>query len=177
MRALSPGGHVLNLFAYTCGFSVAAAAGGASAVTSVDLGKARLEAGKVNFALNGLALENHTFICDEAFAYLARAKRQGRVFDLIIIDPPTFARAKRPKRSFALEKDLRALLAEALAVLNPGGTMLVCTNSRKASKRWLLDQVAAAAGSRRFTVTGAPPLPDDFAVDPHHARSVLVRFS
>jgi 23S rRNA (cytosine1962-C5)-methyltransferase len=177
VREVAEGRHVLNLFAYTCGFSVAAAAGGAASVTSVDLSKSRLEAGKENFAINGLPLEPHTFVCSEVFAYFVRARRQGRLFDLIIIDPPTFARAKHPRRSFTLEKDLRPLVADALALLAPGGALLLSTNSRKASKHWLLDQVAAAAGSRPFAVTGAPPLPDDFAVDPDHAKSVLVRFS
>ncbi len=177
IRELADGRRVLNLFAYTCGFSVAAAAGRAATVTSVDLSKSRLEVGKENFAINGLPLDPHTFVCSEVFAYFVRAKRQGRLFDLIIIDPPTFARAKHPKRSFTLEKDLRPLVTEALALLAPGGVLLLSTNSRKASKRWLLDQVAAAAGTRPFAVTGAPPLPDDFAVDPDHAKSVLVRFS
>ncbi len=176
IRELADGRRVLNLFAYTCGFSVAAAAGGAASVTSVDLSKSRLEMGKENFAVNGLPLEPHTFVCSEVFAYFARARRQGRLFDLIILDPPTFARAKHPKRSFALEKDLGPLLTDALALLAPGGVLLLCTNSRKLSKRWLLDQVSAAAGTRPFAVTGAPPLPDDFAVDPDHAKSVLVRF-
>ncbi|MBN1510697.1 MAG: class I SAM-dependent methyltransferase [Phycisphaerae bacterium] len=177
IRELADGRRVLNLFAYTCGFSVAAAAGRAASVTSVDLSKSRLETGKENFRINGLPLEPHTFVCSEVFAYFARARRQDRLFDLIIIDPPTFARAKHPKRSFTLEKDLRPLVAEALTLLAPGGLLLLSTNSRKASKRWLLDQVSAAAGPRPFAVTGAPPLPDDFAVDPDHAKSVLVRFS
>jgi len=177
IRELADGRRVLNLFAYTCGFSVAAAAGGAASVTSVDLSKSRLEVGKENFAINGLPLDPHSFVCSEVFAYFVRAKRQGRLFDLVILDPPTFARAKHPRRSFTLEKDLRPLVTEALALLAPGGVLLLSTNSRKASKRWLLDQVGAAAGPRPFTVTGAPPLPDDFAVDPDHAKSVLVRFS
>jgi 23S rRNA (cytosine1962-C5)-methyltransferase len=168
--------HVLNLFAYTCGFSVAAAAGGAATVTSVDQQKSRLEQGKVNFGLNGLSVDNHSFICSEAFEYFTRARRQSKRFDLIILDPPTFARSKRPQRSFRIEDDLRRLIEEALTVLTSRGLMLISTNSRRASKRWLSAQVAAAAGSRRFT-TSELPLPVDFAVDRDHAKSLIVRFT
>jgi 23S rRNA (cytosine1962-C5)-methyltransferase len=176
VRELAAGKHVLNLFAFTCGFSVAAAAGDAASVTSVDLKKARLEQGKVNFRINGLPLDDHRFICSESFSYFERARRQERTYDLIIIDPPTFARSKKPRRTFAVEKDLRTLIAEALTVLNPGGHMLVSTNYRRITKRWLADQVALAAAARPFTVVGAPPLPVDFAVDRDHAKCVLVRF-
>jgi 23S rRNA (cytosine1962-C5)-methyltransferase len=168
--------RVLNLFAYTCGFSVAAAAGGATSITSVDLKKARLEQGKANFRLNGIPLDDHVFICSECHDYFERARRQQREFDLIILDPPTFARSKKPRRTFAIEKDLTDLLADALPVLNPGGHLLLSTNYRRATKRWLTDQVAQAASGRGFTVIGAPPLPVDYAMDRDHAKSVLVRF-
>lgn len=174
---LAAGRQVLNLFAYTCGFSVAAAAGGAAGVTSVDLKRTRLEQGKENFRLNGLPLDKHRFICSECHAYIERARRQQRTFDLIILDPPTFARSKKPRRTFAVEKDLGALIADALTVLDPGGLMLISTNFRRVTKRWLTDQVPLAAGPRGFTVIGAPPLPVDFAVDRDHAKCVLVRFS
>ena len=177
VRELAAGRRVLNLFAYTCGFSVAAAAGGAKEVTSVDLKKSRLEWGKLNLGLNGLPSDNHTFVCSEAFDYLARARRQGRTFDLMVVDPPTFARAKKPQRAFGVEKDVARLIAEALGVLAPGGLMLLSTNCRRVSKRWLCDQVAEAAGARRFSVVASPGLPVDFAVDRDHARTVIVRFA
>ncbi|UCG16819.1 MAG: class I SAM-dependent methyltransferase [Phycisphaerales bacterium] len=176
VRELAANRQVLNLFAYTCGFSVAAAAGGATAVTSVDQQKSRLEQGKVNFGLNGLPLDGHWFICSEAFEYFTRARRQSKQFDLIILDPPTFARSKKPQRAFRVEADLRRLIEEALTVLTSRGLMLISTNSRRASKRWLSAQVAGAAGSRRFT-TSELPLPVDFAVDRDHAKSLIVRFT
>ena len=112
------------------------------------------------------------------FAYLARARRQERSFDLIILDAPTFARSKRPARVFSIEEHLRPLVTEACGVLAPGGTMLVCTNIRSRSGRWLRDQIAAGAAEARrpFQITGTPAVPLDFAADPDHAKNVWVRF-
>jgi 23S rRNA (cytosine1962-C5)-methyltransferase len=176
VRALASDRRVLNLFAYTCGFSVAAAAGEARSVTSVDLKASWLEWGKANFELNGLPLDGHRFFCSEAFEYIRRAERQSSRFDLIVIDPPTFARSKRPRRTFSVAEDLCRLLGAALPLLAPQGLLLVSTNYRRVSKRWLVDQVRSAAGGRRFEVVGSPPLPVDFAADPDHAKSLLARF-
>lgn len=168
--------RVLNVFAYTCGFSVAAA-GGAASVTSVDVKRAHLEWGKENLGLNGLPLDVHTFIWSEAFDYFARAKRQGKQFDLIVLDPPTFARSKKPPRVFRVADDLSALIAAALTVAAPQALVLISTNCRQATKRWLADQVARAAEERHYTVVGGPPLPVDFAVDPDHSKRLLVRLA
>ncbi len=176
IRELAAGRRVLNLFAYTCGFSVAAAAGGADETVSVDLSVRHLEWGKQNFAANGINLDRHIFIRSDASSYLGRSARQERAFDLIVLDPPTFARMKKPRRTFTIGTGLRPILSEALAVLKPGGQLLVSTNSREHSARWLHTQVAEAAGGRRFDVVDAPPLPADFASDPDYAKSLIVRF-
>jgi len=179
VRELAAGKRVLNTFAYTCGFSIAAAAGGAARTVSVDLSKRALEWGKRNFAANGLSLDDHLFLCSEVFDYFKRARRQEQVFDLIILDPPTFSTSKEPRRVFSLASDLEPLIRAALEVLAPGGLVLLSTNNRTRSVAWLKEQAAKAAfgASRRFTVLGTPALPPDFAADRDYAKTVLARFA
>ena len=88
-------GSVLNLFAYTCSFGVAAAVGGSRTV-NVDLSKSALERGRRNFELNRLSLEGHRFLTDDAFDVLPRLARRGQRFDVIILDSPTFSGASWP---------------------------------------------------------------------------------
>lgn len=176
-RALSAGRRVLNLFAYTCGFSVAAALGGAEQVVSVDVSKRSLEWGKRNFTANGLDLGRALFICSDALDYFVRARRQGRLFDLVIVDPPTFARIKGTRRVFSIERDLDALLAAALERLTPGGQILLSTNHRGTSAARLEAALHAAAAPRRLTIEDRPRLPADFAGDAEYAKSLLARLT
>src|SRR5207249_5097550 len=85
--------RLLNCFAYTCSFSVAAASAGAQTV-NVDLSKKSLEHGRQNFVLNSLSTEGHKFIADDVRPVLRRLARRGEKFDVIILDPPTFSRTK-----------------------------------------------------------------------------------
>lgn len=178
VRSHARGKQVLNLFAYTCGFSVAAAAGGAASTVSVDVSVRNLEWGKRNFAANDLSLEDHLFIRDDAFEYFKRARRQQRRFDLMILDPPSFARSKKPRRAFEIKKHLGELIAESLTVLARDGQLLISTNNRQLSANWLAEQVTAAANraGRRFVVESRPQLPVDFAPDPAYQKSIWVRF-
>ncbi|MHC4696706.1 MAG: class I SAM-dependent methyltransferase [Planctomycetota bacterium] len=176
VRSLAGGRDVLNLFAYTCGFSVAAAAGEAASVTSVDLSGKNLEWGRANFALNGLDETSHEFRTADAIDYLKRAQRQERSFDLIILDPPTFAHARRRKRSFSILRDLPDLISQAAALLRPAGVMMISTNHRRITMADLQEQLKAGAGRRRYEVTATPPLPSDFSMDPEHAKTIFVRF-
>ena len=171
VRDLSRGRRVLNTFAYTCGFSVAAALGGAAETVSVDVSKRYLEWGKRNFAANGVPLDGQWFICSDVFEYYRRAKRQGRMFDLIILDPPTFARVKGGS-PFVLEQDLKRLVAGAIERLAPGGLVLVATNHRGTSAAHLQHAIAAGAAGRSWRIIERPPLPSDFAGDPDYAKSV-----
>lgn len=177
IRTLAAGRAVLNLFAYTCGFSVAAAAGGAATTVSVDLSPTHLEWGKRNFELNGLPLDAHQFIRSDAAGYLQRAARQGKAFDLIVLDPPSFAHGRKAKASFSIERDLAALVRGAVQVLNPGGVLLLATNFRRMTLGDLRRRLAAGAGSRKFRVVETPGLPVDFAPDPDFAKSLFAEFS
>lgn len=177
VRNMAAGKDVLNLFAFTCGYSVAAAAGGARRTVSVDIAPAYLAWGRDNFALNHLDTGPHEFIRAAAADYLKRAARRGTTFDIIILDPPSFAHGRRRGESFELKRDLQALLTSAVAVLRPRGVVVVSTSHRGLPMRWLREQVAAAAGGRHHRVTASPALPPDFAMDRDHSKTLFVRFA
>jgi 23S rRNA (cytosine1962-C5)-methyltransferase len=134
---------VLNLFCYTCSFSVAAALGGARQVVSVDSSKRVLEAGRRNFELNGIAVAPHRFVADDAIKWLARAARRAERFDLIVLDPPSFS--TRNKGTFSVASGYQGLVQAALAVLAKQGKMLCVTNHRKTSTNRLRAMVHGAA--------------------------------
>ena len=118
--------RVLNCFAYTCSFSVAAASVGARTV-NVDLSKKSLERGRQSFALNSLSTDGHQFIADDVRPVLRRLERRGEKFDMIILDPPTFSRTKGGK-AFHVEKDFEELIAAALEVAEREARILLSTN-------------------------------------------------
>src|SRR5690606_33061670 len=122
----SAGKMVLNLFAYTCGFSVAAALGGANSVHSVDLSKSYLAWGRENFKLNHVPQESHKFYARDCMEFLKHAERNNLHYDLIICDPPSFGRSG--KRVFQIAKDLPELLRRVVSRLTPGGELLFSTN-------------------------------------------------
>ncbi|HEX8911372.1 MAG TPA: class I SAM-dependent methyltransferase [Humisphaera sp.] len=130
--AARPGRELLNLFSYTCGFSVCHAAAGGHSV-SVDLSKPALDWGRRNFEANGLDPQQHEFIAGEAADWLKRFGKKGRRFDAIVLDPPTFSRDKKGK-VFRVERDFGTLAGAAMAVLKPGGTLLCTTNQRTLSR-------------------------------------------
>lgn len=175
IRELAAGKRVLNTFAYTCGFSVAAAAGGATHVASVDAYKRYLEWGKRNFQINGLDQAPHRFYCSDMFGFYKRARRQGLRYDLIILDPPTFSRQSKPQRVFVLGEQLERLCAETAELLNNGGLLLAATNDRGIHIRRLEQAVTTAAVGRRATIVERPPLPADFAGDPDYSKVIIAR--
>lgn len=120
---------VLNLYSYTCGFSLAAAAGNANEVCSVDVSSKFLDWGKRNFQQNDLNPENYEFWAQDCVLFLKGAVKRQRRFDLIIADPPSFGRSK--DSVFRIEKDWPELLDLCLSVLNPGGKILFSTNYEK----------------------------------------------
>lgn len=175
VRDLAAGRRVLNTFAYTCGFSAAAVSGGAVHVASVDVYKRYLEWGKRNFEINGLDLSPHRFYCSDTLEFYERARRQRLRYDLIILDPPTFSRQKRPARNFVLSEQLDRLCAGAVELLDRGGLILLATNDRGISVRRLEQTVRSAAGRRRCAITDWPALPKDFATDPDYSKAIIAR--
>ena len=172
---LSAGRRVLNAFAYTCGFSVAAAAGGAAHVASVDSYKRYLEWGKRNLEFNGLDPSPHRFYCSDIFEFYRRAQRQGLRYDLVVLDPPTFSRPKGSGRVFVLAEHLQPLCAGAVDLLDPGGLLFLATNDRGIGRGRLEEAASRAAADRRCTVVQRPSLPIDFAGDPDYSKTIIVR--
>jgi 23S rRNA (cytosine1962-C5)-methyltransferase len=117
---------ILNLFAYTAGFSLNAAAGGATEVVTVDLSKKYIDWCRKNFALNSFESKAFKFYDMDSFAYLKFAAKKTLSFDVIICDPPSFSRHE--KTTFRIEKDFPQLIEMCLSVLAPHGILLFSTN-------------------------------------------------
>jgi 23S rRNA G2069 N7-methylase RlmK/C1962 C5-methylase RlmI len=131
VREGAAGKRVLNLFSYTGSFSVYAAAGGATAVTSVDLSNTYLAWAERNLELNGFSAAAHPMVHADVSLFLADAAGAGARWDLIVADPPTFSNSKSAPADFDVNKDWPALIEACGRVLAPGGTMYFSTNSRK----------------------------------------------
>ena len=131
VAANSKGKRVLNLFAYTCSFSVHAAASGASFTKSVDLSNTYTDWGRDNFILNSLPLKNNEVVRADCLKFLPEEVRSGRKYDIIIIDPPTISRSKKMDRMLDVQKDYVFLISKGMELLNPSGTLYFSTNSRK----------------------------------------------
>jgi 23S rRNA (cytosine1962-C5)-methyltransferase len=125
LRKIAPK-RLLNCFAYTCSFSVAAGSAGAKTV-NVDLSKTSLARGRENFGLNGLPTAEHSFIADDVLSVLPQLARKGEKFDAIILDPPTFSRSHRGN-IFHVEEDFEKLLVAALEVAERNARILLSTN-------------------------------------------------
>ncbi len=154
VRRHAAGATVLNLFAYTGGFSLHAALGGATRVTSVDIAAPAIAAIEKNLVLSGLDPAAHERVAADAFEFLARAKAQGRRWDLVIVDPPSFAPSERAKVS-ALRAYER--LAEAgLAVVESRGRVALSSCSSHVTEADLLGTVAGlnAANVRLRSASG-----------------------
>jgi 23S rRNA (cytosine1962-C5)-methyltransferase len=135
--------EALNLFSYTGGFSVAAALGGSTHVVSNDLDADALQLARATFKANGLDPADHAFANGDAFDLLASYKRQGRRFDLVVCDPPAFAKSQK-----AVEGALAgyaSLNRAALAVLSPGGLLVTCSCSARVSADQFFEAVKEAA--------------------------------
>ena len=129
------GAKVLNLFAYTCAFSVAALQGGAAHVTNLDMARGALATGQQNHQLNGLAPQGASFLAHDLFNSWGKVTRGGP-YDLVIADPPSYQ-----KGSFVATKDYARLLRRLPDLLAPGGRALLCLNAPELPWAWLREQV------------------------------------
>jgi 23S rRNA (cytosine1962-C5)-methyltransferase len=153
--------RVLNCFAYTCSFSVAAASVGAQTV-NVDLSKKSLERGRQNFVLNSLSTEGHNFIADDVRPVLRRSARRGEKFDMIILDPPTFSRTKGGE-AFHVESDFEELIVSALELIDGSARVLLSTNCQTLNEQ-ALERMAryCLKLSRKSGTLHRQPAPMDF---------------
>jgi len=155
--------RLLNTFAYTCSFSVAAALAGAETV-SIDLSRKSLDRGVENFVLNGLDSskeKGHRFIADDVLDALPRLARKGELFDAIILDPPTFSRGNKGRR-FQVEKDFETLLQAALELAAPRARILLSTNCARLNRRALetIGRFCLKTSRRAADFHSEPALPD-----------------
>ena len=170
--------QVLNTFAYTCGFSVCAARGGGR-TTSIDLSTKYLEWGKRNFALNNIPTVQHEFICGDTFDWLRRLAKKRRLFDVILLDPPTFSQSKE-SGAFRAEKDYGKLVRAALPLLTGGGVLFASTNAAGWAPDEFMSSVETAirALNRRIAQQHYVPQPPDFPVsraEPAYLKTVWLR--
>ena len=136
--------RVLNLFAYTCGFSVAAIAGEATSVVNLDMAKAALSKGRQNHQLNDHDLAAVSFLGHDLFKSWGKVKKYGP-YDLIIIDPPSFQ-----KGSFALTKDYKKILRRLHELSAENGQVLACVNDPDLTTQFLIDEMAEYAPQMTF---------------------------
>jgi 23S rRNA (cytosine1962-C5)-methyltransferase len=150
------GRRLLNLFCYTGSFTVYAAAGGAASSLSIDLSNTYLDWAARNFALNRMDRTRHALIRADVLEWLDQALDEGRRYDLVVLDPPSFSNSKAMAGVLDVQRDHGWLIANARALLDPGGELYFSTNLRT----FTLDQkLAADPGGRDIT---GETLPEDF---------------
>ncbi|WP_079989473.1 class I SAM-dependent methyltransferase [Candidatus Protochlamydia phocaeensis] len=156
VASVSQGKRVLNLFAYTCSFSVQAAAAGAIFTKSVDMSNTYTAWGRENFTLNSLSLKNNPVVRADCLKFLEEEVRTGINYDVIIIDPPTISRSKKMDQLFDIQEDYVFLISKALQLLSKEGIIFFSTNSRK----FVLDETRFPACS--FAEISHQTIPIDF---------------
>lgn len=176
IRDLASDKEVLNLFAYTGGFSVQAALGGARHVTSVDVSAAALGAARDNFELNGFDPDAHEFVDQDVFEYLEHANSRARRFDLVICDPPSFARSQK-QREAALHA-YRRVNTLGLRVTRPGGLYAAASCTSQVSPKDFIDSLADAArqAKRRLQILHDAGQPCDHPVLAQHPEGRYLKF-
>jgi 23S rRNA (cytosine1962-C5)-methyltransferase len=167
VQAQAAGKRVLNLFAYTCGFSVAALAGGAQQVVNLDMAKPALSRGRDNHRLNDHDLSQVVFLGHDLFKSWGKVSKYGP-YDLIIIDPPSFQRG-----SFVLSKDYPKVLRRLPELLSTAGLVLACSNEPEIGPDYLIDAMTREAPSLHYSerLSNPPEFPDS---QPDSALKALV---
>ncbi|PEQ94748.1 RlmI/RlmK family 23S rRNA methyltransferase [Bacillus sp. AFS006103] len=156
------GKSVLNTFSYTGAFSVFAALGGASKTTSVDLANRSRSKTSEQFTINGIDPETQAIMVEDVFKYFKYAVKKQLKFDVVILDPPSFARSK--KFVFSAEKDYKDLLKEAISITENNGTIVASTNSSAfgIEKFKSFIDIAFKESGSRYKLLEQFSLPEDF---------------
>ncbi|MGD6941918.1 class I SAM-dependent rRNA methyltransferase [Cytobacillus gottheilii] len=160
--AYAAGKTVLNTFSYTGAFSVFAALGDAQKTTSVDLANRSLSKTIEQFSINGVDYEAQDIIVEDVFRYFKYAVKKQLKFDMVILDPPSFARSK--KMVFSAEKDYKNLLKEAISITEEGGIIVASTNASSFNMdkfRGFIDQ-AYKESNKKYQLLEEYSLPEDF---------------
>jgi 23S rRNA (cytosine1962-C5)-methyltransferase len=159
--------RVLNLFAYTCAFSVIAIGAGAEKVVNVDMSSAALNLGRANHQLNGLAKNKSEFVAENILKSWSRVKKPGP-YDVVIIDPPSYQ-----KGSFVAEKDYGKVIRRLPELMPDGGLVLACLNAPELSEGFLKQQFIEQCPQAIF-IERLRPHPDFPDVDPEQQLKLLV---
>lgn len=144
LRHHAQGKRVLNLFAYTCSFSVAALQGGAAHVVNIDMAKSVIATGQRNHALNQLDQQSVSFLPHDIFRSTRKLEQLGP-YDLVVIDPPS-----RQKGSFSADKDYARLVCKLKPMLAEDALILACLNAPYLAEHFLPDVFAAELPQAQF---------------------------
>lgn len=131
VASLAKGKRVLNLFAYTCSFSVHAAMKGAAFTKSVDLSNTYTDWGIDNFNINSMNMRTNPVIREDCMKFLEEEVLANEKYDIIVIDPPTISRSKKMETLFDVQIDYPFLIKKSLELLSEGGVIFFSTNSKK----------------------------------------------
>ncbi|WP_205271766.1 class I SAM-dependent rRNA methyltransferase [Lactococcus taiwanensis] len=164
VNGLAMGKTLLNMFSYTGAFSVASAFGGSSQTTSVDLAKRSLDKTREQFLVNGIEPESQKIYVMDVFGYFNYAKKKELTYDMIVLDPPSFAR--NGKKTFSVAKNYGELVKEAVEILENNGTLIASTNAANVSDKKFRQMVEEALKNKgvKFTVFQEEKLPADFHI-------------
>lgn len=175
-RRQAAGCRVLNLFAYTGAFSVAAAAGGATQVTSVDASGRYLEWARDNFRLNGIDPEDHEFITGDCFIELERLAKLGRSFDLVFVDPPSFSTTRKSR--FTTSGGTADLVQKVLRLIPAGGLLVTSSNLQKMPLESYLKELrkGSLAVGRHLQVVKVSGQADDFPFSPSFPEGHYLKY-
>jgi len=173
--AYAKGKTVLNTFSYTGAFSVAAALGGAKRTVSVDLANRSLERTIEQFDVNGLGEEGREIVVDDVFKYFKKAEKRGLLFDLVVLDPPSFARSK--DHIFSAPRDYGKLVSQAAALLEDGGVLLASTNCAALDMQRFKEMVKEGFRDEKmdFSILEEHTLPEDFRTCEEYRESSYLK--
>jgi len=159
------GKTMLNTFSYTGAFSVFASLGGALKTTSVDLANRSLAKTQEQFRINDIDVQKQDIIVQDVFGYFKYAVKNKITYDLVVVDPPSFARSK--KMTFSVAKDYTKLLKEVIQITNKGGIIVASTNYAKLGMGRFRDFIATAFKelNGKYEIKETFSLPADFKVD------------
>lgn len=176
VEAFSAGRSVLNCFAYTGAFSLYALRGGARSAVSIDIGKGLAGAAAENVALNGLDAGRHRFVTEDCFDALARYVAEGKRFDLVILDPPSFAKSRQNR--YAAQRAYVRLNALALRCVAPGGLLATASCTSQVGPEAFKEALAAAGASagRRLQIIHEAGQPLDHPVPAHFPEGRYLKF-
>lgn len=171
----SSGKRVLNTFSYTGAFSVAAALGGAEKTTSVDLAKRSREKTEEQFSLNGINIADQDIVVMDVFDYFKYAKRKELLFDVVIVDPPSFARSK--KMTFSTAKDYPNLLREIIAITEKNGVIIASTNNATIGLKKFKSFIDQAFKEEKikYRIVEQFSLPKDFSLHPYFIQGSYLK--